>query len=264
MKYYYMMYYVGFFAALGVNLLFHYKYRSSRLRAALYTFCFVYGVVGALLMGKVYTAILRRNGLSGSSSVSMFGAVIFTPLLVIATACAETAVRNALKKAKQPKKKNPLLTSYSERAGQTLDMLTPDIFIVLACMKLGCHFRGCCYGVPMENGIYSAMADMKVFPVQILESATIFAILILCCFLKQAPFYRSGMAYPLTAAVYCVSRFIWEFRRYYPEEMRRLILGMTFWQFCALLVFLSSAVSVTVLIKTRPASPLPKRKKTNR
>ena len=258
MKYYYMMYYVGFFAALAVNLLFHYKYGSSRLRAGLYTLCFAYGVIGAMIMGRVYTAVLRHVGQTGSSSVSMFGAVIFTPLFIMLTACAETALRN---KPGKKRKKSFSPVGFRDNVNDTLDMLTPDIFIVLACMKLGCHFRGCCYGVPMENGIYSAMAKMNVFPVQILESSTILVILLVCFFLKQAPFYRRGMAYPLTAAIYCVSRFLWEFKRYYPPETRRLILGVTFWQFCALAVFAVSAVSVAALILTRPASPLPRRKK---
>ena len=259
MQYYYMMYFVGFFAALIVNLIFHFKYNTHPLRAGLYTFCFAYGVVGAMIMGKVYTALLKYEGITASSSVSMFGAVIFTPLLIMATAFIEAAVRRKIAK-KFPSKKG-IHVEYSDAVSRTVDMLTPDIFIVLACMKLGCHFRGCCYGVEMEGGVYSAVAKMNVFPVQILESSTIIVILIICFFLKTAPFYRSGMAYPMTAALYCVSRFLWEFKRYYPDEMRRVVLGMTFWQFCALLVFVASVISVAVLMKTRPASPLPKRRK---
>lgn len=245
-----VFYVLGVLFALGINLLFSWKYGISRLRAGLYTLCFFYGVAGALLAGTAYQAFcVARGDPMPLSRVAMFGAVVFTPPLTILTVLAEKGIRRILSaKTGKPHAR------ISVR--DTIDLETPDIFIVLAFAKLNCHFDGCCYGIPAGRGVYSAYLKTTVFPVQIAEVLAILAILVLCYFLKQRPFYRRGMAYPLTAGLYCAARFGLEYLRYYPEDLRGVCLGMTVWQACSLAVLLASAVSLVLLYRREPAAPL--------
>ena len=131
------------------------------------------------------------------------------------------------------------------------------IFIILACAKFGCHFMGCCYGVKSSWGVFNPLLQSTRFPVQMFEFITMCVIIIGCFFIKRTAFFRRGMAYPLTAAVYSVARFGWEFKRFYSDELRHIIFGLTFWQFCCVIVFSASVVSLAVLYKTQPSEPLP-------
>ncbi len=256
-----LMFAVGYVIALAVNMVTYYKYRTTRLRVGVYSLTVVYGFICAMAAGTVYTAIHSRMGFQNGSRMAMFGAVMLTPLLEIVTVLAEKAVRGALGKKRAAAGKQPL-TPVSVR--DTLDMLTPDFFIVLGCGKIGCHIDGCCYGIECSWGIPTVWAkDVRVFPVQLLEAALIALVIVLCYFLKQRPFYRRGMAYPLTAALYSVVRFTVEFLRWYEPEMRHLVFGLTLWQFCAVIVFIASVVSLIVLRKTGRSEPLPRRAKKN-
>ena len=250
-----IFYYIGIALALASNLLFCKKFDSSRLRAGLYTLCFVYGVLGAFLAELCYRYICDAVGAAAPYGfVAMFGAVILPPPLIMLTAAIEWLILRRYGKNDGPVK------SLKAAVSDTVDMLTPDIFLVLTAAKFGCHFDGCCYGVPFKGGIYSAAAGTQVFPVQIAEAATTLIILAVSFCLWHTRFFRRGMAYPLTAAMYCAARFCWEFARYYPDELRHAFFGMTFWQCCCIAVGVCSVVSVVILCRTRPADPLPKRK----
>lgn len=257
---YYAMYIVGFAIMMVLNVFRYKDYNIKRSRAVVYTLItYVYGVLGAMLMGKIYTAVCASKGLSESSRVAIFGAVMFTPLLILLTAVIEKITVGKrpdfrrTKKGKMIKIKKPEVSLRN-----TLDLLTPGIFIILACAKLGCFFDGCCYGIEWDWGVYSDRAGTTVFPVQLFEVATMCIIIIICYCIKRTKFYRRGMAFPLTAAIYCCARFCWEFMRYHAPEMRRLILGLTMWQFCCIIVFAVSLISIIVLYKTQPSEPLPK------
>ena len=253
------MYGVGFALMMLLNVFRYKDYNVSRARAALYTIVtYVYGVLGALAMGNIYSAVCVLVGADDESNVAIFGAVVFTPLMLLVTALIEKAVL---------KRKTP--GTYKNKHGKeiqkekrvvslrdTMDLLTPGIFIILTCAKLGCAFEGCCYGVECGWGVYSERAESIVFPVQLFEVATMCLVLLLCFVLKRTKFYRRGMAYPLTAAVYSATRFGWEFMRHYPAEMRHVMFGLTFWQFFCIIVFIASMISILVLYKTQPSEPL--------
>ncbi len=256
---YYAMYVVGFALMMILNVFCYGRYNTTRARAVKYTLVtYVYGVLGAIVMGALYSHISSAHNVEEPSRVAIFGAVMFTPLLLMATVAVEKAVvKRKAPKTDGPRGKNrkKMLPPVSMR--NTVDLLTPGIFIILTCAKLGCHFSGCCYGVPCEWGVHSIKAEAEtVFPVQLFEVATMCVILLLCCFIKRTGFFRRGMAYPLTAAVYSVARFGWEFKRYYPEELRRLVFGLTFWQAMCCIVFTASVISLIVLYKTQPSAPL--------
>ena len=65
--------------------------------------------------------------------------------------------------------------------------------------------------------------------------------------LERRPHFIRGGTYPLTAALYAVVRFGWEFLRGYAPRMRRFYLGMSFWQLCCILVFAASVGTLFAL-----------------
>lgn len=259
------MYAVGFTIMMILNLFRHRDYSISTRRTVLYTLVtYVYGVSSAVAMGKIYSLICRAMGTMEGSNVAIFGAVTFCPLLLMATVTIEKAVNKAADNARDAKKKRELGNRAPVSMRSTVDLLTPGIFIILACAKFGCHFEGCCFGVRSDWGVYNGLAQGTVFPVQMFEFATMCVIIVLCFFLKRQVFYRRGMAYPMTAGIYSVARFFWEFKRYYSPEMRHVVFSLTFWQFCCVIVFAASVISVIVLYKTQPSEPLPAWKKKQR
>ncbi len=224
--FYYLMYAVGFIMTLFINLKTHDRYSLTKKKAVVYTVCmFLCGIVGALLMSDIYNACCKSIGVNENSTVSIFGAVVFAPIFMTVFFLIEKsdALRN-------------------------LDMLTPGIFITLTCAKFGCFLDGCCMGVPYENGIYNPIVETRVFPVQICEVLSMIIMLVLTqTYIKKGKNVPAGFNYPLTTAVYCVIRFLWEFMRYYDESMRHGFFGVTFWQGWCIIMFVLSAVMMTVL-----------------
>lgn len=227
---YYGMYLVGFAIMMIVNLKTHRKYELKKSVTVLITvITYVAGVIGAMIMGDAYTA-LTANFDAGGSSVAIFGAVVFTPIFMTVVA---------------------LILSQPWR--KVMDMLAPGIFIILACAKFGCFMAGCCPGRECSFGVYNPKLELTVFPSQLFESITM-AVVVTFCFWYAFRFKkcRSGSVYPVTAAVYSVTRFCWEFMRYYKyEELRHLVLGMTFWQFWCVVVIILSVLWVILLKSQR-------------
>ena len=227
---YYGMYLVGFAIMMIVNLKTHRKYEFKKSVTVLITvITYVAGVIGAMIMGDAYTALIEKFD-AGGSSVAIFGAVVFTPIFMTVVA---------------------LLLGQSWR--KVMDMLAPGIFIILACAKFGCFMAGCCPGRECSFGIYNPKLELTVFPSQLFESITM-AFVVAFCFWYAFRFKkcRSGSVYPVTAAVYSVTRFCWEFMRYYKyEELRHLVFGMTFWQFWCVVVIILSVLWVILLKSQR-------------
>ena len=218
----------------------------------------MYGMLGANIMGRIYTYICTVNNIKDSSILAIFGAVLFAPILILATIAVEKFLIRAMTppsrktSANKPQTKDKKI-SYAD----TLDMLTPGLFITLAFGKIGCLYEGCCFGIECSWGIYSDKIEATVFPVQIFEAVVSILILIVCYFLKRTRFYRRGMAYPLNAMLYCFSRFGFEFLRHYIPELRHLLFGITLWQGLSILVIIASAISLIVLYKNKQSNPLP-------
>ena len=256
------MYVIGFALMMLLNVFCYRNYSTSRTRAVLYTLVtYVYGVTGALIMGSIYSAVSHARGVDETSRVAIFGALVFTPLFLIATAAIEKKLQKIKRSNTEPKKNKNGRKQKTVSIRNTMDLLTPGIFIILTCAKLGCSFDGCCYGVECCWGVHSQYATTTVFPVQLFEFGTMCAIVIICFFLKRTKFFRRGMAFPLTAAVYSVARFGWEFMRYYPSAMQHVFFGLTFWQFFCVIVFVASVISLAVLYKTQQSEPLPRIRK---
>lgn len=223
---YYGMYLVGFAIMMLVNLKTYKKYELTKKTAVIFTLItYGAGVFGASVMGNMYTAAVAKYG-AGNSNVAIFGAVIFTPIIMTAVS---------------------LLANQSWR--KIADLLAPGIFIILTCAKFGCFMAGCCVGRECSFGIYNAEYDAVLFPSQLFESITMCFVVAFCFWYgfkyKKS---KSGSLYPVTAAVYSVTRFAWEFMRYYPnDEVRHIMFGLTFWQFWCLVTILISCIWLILL-----------------
>ncbi len=226
------MYVVGFVLMMIYSVKFRERYRVGKVAAVVLTlFTYVFGVVGALAMGKIYSAISEKLIGESNSNVAIFGAVIFCPLLLLGL----FGLQN-------------LFSGEKNDFRRQMDLLTPGIFMILTCAKFGCLMEGCCYGVAWEHGIFNPKAEMKVFPVQAFEVVSMIAVLLLARQIEKSKRFVPGMKYPVTAILYCAVRFGWEFLRYYPDEsLRRLALGMTLWQLCCIAVSVSSAGVIAYL-----------------
>ncbi len=221
------MYLIGFALMMVINLRTYKRYKLSLSNTIVITLItYGVGVLGAFTAGKTYAAILTANNFPTEGTVAIFGAVIFTPLLM---SLAAIALKQSWKKI--------------------LDLLAPGIFVILASAKLGCGLHGCCYGRPCETGIYNPYAETTVVPIQFIEVFFMLLIIGFCFWygLKSKQ-YVEGTVYPITATLYCIMRFVTEFfRNYDHEEMRHLAFGVTVWQFCCLAVSLISVVWIAVL-----------------
>ncbi len=257
---YYAMYVVGFALMMLLNVFSYDRYRTTLTRAVFYTLLtYFYGVGGAMLMGRIYTAVSAARGASDTSKVAIFGAVVFTPLFLLLTVLAENLCYGFRPRKADKDQRGAYKRTESPR--DTLDLLAPGIFIILTCAKLGCSFEGCCFGVECSWGVHTGYhPGVTVFPVQLFEVATMCVVILLCRYIKRTRFYRRGMAFPLTAAFYTVARFGWEFKRYYAPEMRNILFGLTFWQLFCAGVFFASVISLCVLYRLYPAEPLPKKR----
>ena len=218
-KAYYSMYIIGFAIMMAYSVVRCKKYYVSRLRAVIYTLLtYFYGVGGAMIMGRIYTAIAAARGSGDESKVAIFGAVIFTPLFLIISMMIENLGRRLMKKDK-----------ISMR--DTMDLLTPGIFIILTCAKFGCALIGCCHGIGCSFGVYHPDLHMYVFPVQICEVVSMMLMLYFVSQLESRGKLSRGEKYLVTAGIYSIIRFIWEFFRYYDvPEMKHYHLGTTYWQ----------------------------------
>ena len=93
---YYFMFVLGFVFLIWYNFHFYHVYNISRKRALWYSLTFLYGMLGANLMGRIYTVICVLRNAGESSRLAIFGAVIFAPLLILFTVSVEKWVRRII------------------------------------------------------------------------------------------------------------------------------------------------------------------------
>ena len=234
--FYNAMYVVGFALMMVWNLKDHKRYGIQKRDAVLATvYTYICGIAGALLMGFIYNKVNAALGYSGGSNVAIFGAVVFTPFLL-------------------------LIFPIKHRQWKSImDMLAPGILLILTCAKFGCFINGCCVGIVCDFGLHYRSATDKFFPVQIFEVVTMLLVLLFTqLYVRKTKRFVAGTAYPITFAAYSVTRFFWEFFRYYAKDgMRHMILGMTFWQFVCCLTFVVCVTIVAALTAKAKKQPQP-------
>ena len=262
---YVMCYVFGFLLMLLITVLRRKVYKTSLLRALIYSFItFLSGFCGAVIIGLIYDLLAMLKGITATVFVDVLGAVVFTSLFLLAAIYSEKAIlKRRLRRAQTENDAvfQPWLVSFRD----TMDLMIPGAFIVFTCIKIGCAFRGCCFGVEWSWGVTAQFYYNKtVFPVQIFESASLFLCALAGIFVQKASFYRRGMSGPFAAFLYGTARFFWEFYRYNPPEMRHFFLGLTIWQLFCILVWIVAGAWMIILFKTQPREPLPKSNRTQK
>lgn len=228
---YYGMYLLGTVLMFAVSLATYKKYSLKLWQAVVFTLvALVGGLAGTVVMGKVYTSLLRANGILGESNMAIYGAVMFTPLILV-IACLIT---------KQPWKK-------------ILDMIAPSGIIFTACAKLGCMFAGCCNGIECSFGVYNYRLDAKVFPSPVVEFVTMLIIIVIGFrYAFKSEKFVPGTVYPIMGILYGGTRFFLEYLRFYTHEVERhIVMGMTLWQLCSLITVAASLVWLMCLNKDK-------------
>ena len=182
------------------------------------------GVGCAMLMGDLYTLVAKMFD-GGGSRLAIFGVVASLPFILVVFS---------------------LLSGTSWRGVN--DLFAPGAFLGLAFSKFGCFIYGCCPGIECDFGVYNRIHDKIMFPSQLFESITMILVVGFSFwynykYKKKIP----GTAYPVTAIAYTVTRFIWEFWRYYDiEEMKHLLFGLSFWQIWCVIVFVISVIWIVI------------------
>ena len=226
---YYVMYAVGVVGAVLLALLTRRLYGATRLKAALYTVTtFVCGFLGAQLMARIYNFSMQGAVSQGESKFAIFGGVVFLPVFFLAIA---------------------LLSREKYRV--VADMMTPGFLFFLAAGKFGCFLEGCCYGVPSEHGVWSAVRGARCFPVQLWESICTLVVVavVLTLAFKGGNRLKCGALYPIGVMLYCGTRFVWEFFRFYDSKDGDFFLGMTYWQLWCIVAVVCAAVWLIVLYR---------------
>lgn len=230
---YYAMYLVGAILMFAVSLATYKKYALKLWQALVFTvIALVGGLAGTVVMGKIFTAMLRANGIPNTSNMAIYGAVMFTPIILIVAALI----------TRQPWKR-------------IVDMVAPSGVIFTACAKMGCFFLGCCAGIECSFGVYSSRHGTKVFPSPVFEFITMLIIIAVAFWYAfKSDKFVSGTVYPVVGILYGSTRFFWEFLRYYDNEIERhIIMGMTLWQFCSVITVAVCTVWLLWLKQDWPA-----------
>lgn len=126
------------------------------------------------------------------------------------------------------------------------DVMLPGVALGQAIGRLGCHFAGCCYGVPCERfGIVFpegslAPSGIALLPTQLLESAALFLLTVVLVILL----WRAQVGVPTVVylLVYGTFRFILEFFR--GDEIRGFWGPFSTSQWIALLLMLGGIFMV--------------------
>lgn len=265
---YVLAYIAGFVLLLLITVLRRKAYQTSLKRAVVYSFItFVSGFCGAVIIGAVYTLLAMLKKIAASNFVDVLGAVVFTSLFLLAAIHIEKKLlqKRALKATAAETTAEQAFQPWPVSFRDTMDLVIPGAFIVFACIKLGCAFRGCCFGIECSWGVTAQFYYGKtVFPVQIFESASLLVCATAGHFIQKAPFYRRGLSGPFAAFLYGTARFFWEFFRYNPPEMRHFFLGFTIWQLFCILIWVVAGIWMFILFKTQPAEPQQKKIKPKR
>lgn len=109
--------------------------------------------------------------------------------------------------------------------------------------RVGCFFAGCCYGIECDFGFaahgneYTAIGEVRRFPVQLLESLENLLVFGLIVFLMKKGVQKGRLFY-IYLLSYSVLRFGNEFLR--GDEIRGFIFGISTSQFISILIFILS------------------------
>ena len=97
---------------------------------------------------------------------------------------------------------------------KSCDFISPCLCINHGIAHLGCIFAGCCYGYPMEDGVFSPNTMYKTFPIQPIEAViAIFIAVFIALREKKKDYKTDGLSIPIMLMMFGYSRFLLEFAR---------------------------------------------------
>lgn len=125
-------------------------------------------------------------------------------------------------------------------------VLAPCIPLVQTVGHLGCVFAGCCCGYPSSVGLYNIVTHTYHFPIQPIESAIAFSIvLVLLWRAKKQNYVPDAKQYPLMLIMYGSTRFICEFFR----DNEKILIGWSKLSFHALFMCVVGIIWLIVIRK---------------
>ncbi len=147
--------------------------------------------------------------------------------------------------------------SYKLSVVRYFDLFAPGVPLGHAFGRIGCLLSGCCYGIPVSNGIsvvYISAADpatplsTPLLPVQLIEACLLLIIYAAaeCVFYKSK---RSGIASVVYLSAYSAARFVLEFFR--ADAERGVLLGLSTSQYISLLIFVVCVATVIYGLKKK-------------
>ena len=132
--------------------------------------------------------------------------------------------------------------------GAGCDLAAPCLYLARAIGKVGCVFPGCCHGRPCVWGIYSAVARMRCFPLQLLEAAGSLAVAAAVLWYGNRRSHpRDGSAYVFSLVLFGCFLFVMEFL----NTSDRVLLQMTVDSFFAIAMVLAGLVGLYLIGKRR-------------
>jgi len=147
------------------------------------------------------------------------------------------------------------LILYSRRQGWSpsavLDSVAPFAAISQAVGRIGCFFNGCCYGFPVEWGIYFKTHGRHLFPTQLVDSATILFVAVFLLRLQSRDKTGTGRIAAWYLVASGLQRFLIEFLR---ADIRPYYFSLSVFQWMALAVMGAGVVWLRVLRCRRGAA----------
>lgn len=114
-----------------------------------------------------------------------------------------------------------------------LDVWVLFVLLHVSLQKLfNCWYWDCCFGIPWSGGVYNAVLETRVFPVQLAEFAVGLLLCAICIlYMLYGRSYRPGYGCSVCLISYAVPRFFWDYLRYLGEGYRPVenfgIFGLT-------------------------------------
>ncbi len=115
-----------------------------------------------------------------------------------------------------------------------LDLVAPYIALGQSIGRIGCFFNGCCYGKPVEWGVYFPVHAARLYPTQLYETAGLFLIFVVLKYAQTKP-HQTGMIFVLYLWWAAIERFVVEF---YRADHDSLWLSLSLFQYISLVIFI--------------------------
>jgi len=197
---YWIMFVVGVISMLIIMLHRKAPFRLNTWQAIVFTLCLmVCGVTGTKILYALESIgdILAGTYISGG--MSLFGAVFLIPLVMPAVG-----------------------KLFSMKSSETRDACAPCLAAMVAMLRFGCFFAGCCGGINTSIGSISIQ-----WPTQLIDSLVNVSLMVWLLCLEQEK-KHIGLLYPIFMLCYSTMRFFIEFLRDTPKDWLFLSHGQWF------------------------------------